>query len=143
MHSKIEASENRSKKYAIRFEKEQDQKELDSRLQQTRQKAEMKEFLFKQMEEKKLNKIREGQKFNSEQVAMWNDDTRKYREWERKKLEEKKIAIKENNETLFSQMKRKEEEKRKLGGGKMDILEEEMNRKILDDIRRLEQKEKL
>ena len=80
----------------------------------------------------------EGRKFNVEQVAMWNDDTRKYREWEHKKKEEKNIAIKENTETLFSQMQRKQEEKRKLGGGKMDLLEEEMNKKVLDDIRRLE-----
>ena len=143
MYSKIEAKEDRSRKYALRFEKEQDQKELDSLLQETRQKTEMKEFLLKQMEEKRFNKNREGQKFNSEQITMWNDDTKKYREWEKKKMEERKIAIKENTETLFSQMRRKEEEKKKLGGGKMDILEEEMNKKVLNDIRRLEQKEKL
>ena len=90
----------------------------------------MREYLAKQMEEKRLRELQE-KALNDEQANMWNKDFKNYSEEERRLHEKINKINRDNQEFLKKQM---EDKQIKIGKAKMNKQEFLLNKPLLKEI---------
>ena len=90
----------------------------------------MRDYLAKQMEEKRLRELQE-KALNDEQANMWNKDFKNYSEEERRLHDKINKINKDNQEFLKKQM---EDKQIKIGKSKMNKQEFLLNKPLLKEI---------
>ena len=127
--------ESRLKKYEDRRERELDQREEDNKKRIQKMREETKEYLFKQMDEKKN---RQGMEKVSalEQAEMWKTDRESYFAFESAKDQKKRDMLRSYNELLKEQIRDKET-KKNFESSLMNENEKLLNKKIQEDMENL------